>query len=242
VKLSRPDSFNDPWDCRVHFQVPTDAPGRKRVLDWPIENHRKCLPLNSESERVHIAQMFALNPANLEEAFLLMEPEMYRRMCNRCRVYCLSEIPDSPLMWAHYAASHTGICLEFDAQRSPFAPQTGATKVIYGRTYPAHDIVTVDHLPLVTKSEDWSYEVEWRLIAEERGFAQDPLPPDLLITDNDLLTLPRGALRSVTIGCLADDPSRVLIERLVKTHAPDVLVRRATLAPDRFELRISPPF
>ena len=94
----------------------------------------------------------------------------------------------------------------------------------------------------MTKSVDWSYEVEWRLIAEERGFAQDPMPPDRLITDNDLLTLPRGALRSVTIGCLADDPSRVLIEHLVKTHAPDVLVRRATLAPDRYELRITPTF
>jgi hypothetical protein len=94
----------------------------------------------------------------------------------------------------------------------------------------------------VTKSADWSYEVEWRLVALERGFALSSLDPDLLITDNDFLTLPRGVLRSVTIGCLADDPSRVLIEGLVKIHAPDVLVRQATLASDRYELRISPPF
>jgi hypothetical protein len=242
VKLSRPDSFNDPWDCRVHFQVPTDALGRKRLLDWLIEQHRKWYPSISEPDRVRIAQMFALNPQKLEEAFLLMETEMYQGICNKYRVYCLSEIPDSPLMWAHYTDSHTGICLEFDAQRSPFTPQTGATKVIYGRTYPAHDIVTVGYLPLITKSEDWSYEAEWRLVAEERGFAQDPMPPDLLITDNDLLTLPRGVLKSVTIGCLADETSRVLIEHLVKSHAPDVLVRQASLAPDRYELRITPAF
>jgi hypothetical protein len=180
VKLSRPDSFNDPWGCRVRFQVPTDAPGRKRVLDWLIESHRKWLPSISESERVRIAQVFALNPAKLEEGFLLMEAGMYREICNKYKVYCLSEIPDSPLMWAHYAASHTGIGLEFDAQRSPFTPQTGATKVIYGRTYPAHDVVAIGYEPLVTKSADWSYEVEWRLVAVERGFAQGSLHPDLL--------------------------------------------------------------
>jgi hypothetical protein len=37
LKLSRPDSFNDPWDCRVHYQVPTDPEDRKRVLAYLIE-------------------------------------------------------------------------------------------------------------------------------------------------------------------------------------------------------------
>jgi hypothetical protein len=239
VKLSRPDGFNDPWDCRVHVQVPTDTQGRIRLLDWLTESHRKLYPSRSESERVQITQWYRDNPEKLEEDILQGEPEMYRDICNKYRVYCLSEIPDSPLMWAHYAASHTGICLEYDAQTLPF---TGAIKVIYGKSYPAHDLVTSGYEPLVTKSADWSYEVEWRLVALERGFALSSLDPDLLITDNDFLTLPRGVLRSVTIGCLADAASRVLIERLVKTHAPDVLVRQAALAPDRYELRITPTF
>ena len=239
VKLSRPDGFNDPWDCRVHVQVPTDTQGRKRLLDWLTESHRKWYPSVSEPERVRVTEWYMLNPAKLEEDILRGEPEMYRDICNKYRVYCLSEIQNSPLMWAHYAASHTGICLEYDAQTLPF---TRAIKVIYGKSYPAHDLVTRGYEPLVTKSADWSYEVEWRLVALERGFALSSLDPDLLITDNDFLTLPRGVLRSVTIGCLADDPSRVLIEGLVKIHAPDVLVRQATLASDRYELRISPPF
>lgn len=29
-------------------------------------------------------------------------------------VLCLSELPDSMLMWSHYVDSHMGICLEFD--------------------------------------------------------------------------------------------------------------------------------
>jgi hypothetical protein len=63
-----------------------------------------------------------------------------------------------------------------------------------------------------------------------------------LKTFNDFLTLPSGVLKSVTIGCLADEWSRQRIEHLVSTNAPGVVVRHATLMPDRYELKINPPF
>jgi len=112
-------------------------------------------------------------------------------------------------------------------------------KLEYRTTYPAYDIVRSGYQALFTKSGDWSYEAEWRLIAEERGFAQSPWT---LKTDNDFLGLPSGVLKSVTIGCLADASSRQRIERLVSINAPGVLVRQASLAPDRYELTITPPF
>jgi hypothetical protein len=86
---------------------------------------------------------------------------------------------------------------------------------------------------------DWSYEAEWRLIAEERAAARSPLTTK---TNNDFLTLPRGALKSVIIGALADETSRRHIEDLVRANATDVLVRQATIAPDRYGLNINPPF
>src|SRR6516164_10419885 len=102
-----------------------------------------------------------------------------------------------------------------------------------------YDIVSGGYPALFTKSEDWSYEAEWRLIAEERRFARSFWT---LKTNNDFLTLAPGVLTSVTIGCLADEPSRQRIEDIVFSNAPGVLVRQATLAPDRYELRINPPF
>jgi hypothetical protein len=85
----------------------------------------------------------------------------------------------------------------------------------------------------------WAYEAEWRLIAEERAAATSPLS---LKTNNDFLTLPSGVLKSVTIGALAHETSRRLIHDLIKSHAIGVLVRQATVAPDRYELTINPPF
>src|SRR5215469_2660517 len=122
-----------------------------------------------------------------------METGMYSGICRRYRVYCLTERPESALMWSHYAEGHTGICLEFDAENLPFG---AATQVVYRSQYPVYDVVTVGYEPLVDKSEDWAYEREWRLIAEERSYA---LSPDSAKTDNDFLAVPPGALKSVII-------------------------------------------
>jgi len=236
LKLSRPDSFNDPWDCRVHYQVPTEPDDRKRVLAYLTEMHRKHFPSISEAQRRRVANDFMANPSKLDAAFVQMEKEMYAALSRQYRIYCLTEDPASPLMWGHYAASHTGICLEFDAHCNPFA---AAEKVEYRTTYPARDLPTIGYEPLVTKSIDWSYEAEWRLIAEECAAARSPLT---IKTNNDFLTLPSGALKSVIIGALADETSRRRIENLVRANEPDVLVRQARIAPERYGLNIDPPF
>jgi hypothetical protein len=166
---------------------------------------------------------------------------MQKRLCMKLsatdtEIYCLSEKADVPLMWGHYAGSHTGICLEFDARRAPFAT---AEKVKYVSAYPAFDVLKGSYESLFTKSADWSYEAEWRLITEERSFASSPRT---IKTDNDFLTIPTNLLKSVTIGCLAENSTRQRIENLIKTNAPSVLVRQATLSPDKYELVITPSF
>jgi hypothetical protein len=147
-------------------------------------------------------------------------------------------------MWSHYAAAHTGICLEFDASAAPFTRQTGATKIKYLETYPKVDLVGSNHESLLLKSAHWAYEAEWRLIAEEREWAekQAPNPYGMLITEGDFFTFPEGVLKSVTIGCRADISSRDLIYRVVGTHAPDVIVRQTSLARDRYELTVDPSY
>ena len=236
LKLSRPDSFNDPWDCRVHYQVPTEPADRQRVLAYLIEMHRRHHPAIDETERQRRANAFMANPLQLAAAFGQMEHDMYAALCRQYRIYCLTEDPASPLMWGHYAASHTGICLEFDARRDPFP---AVEKVQYYTTYPARDLPTIGYEPLITKAMHWSYEAEWRLIAEEVSAARSRLS---IKTNNDFLTLPSGVLQSITIGALAHETSRRLIQELVNSHAPGVVVRQAAIALDRYELTITPDF
>jgi hypothetical protein len=236
LKLSRPDCFNDPWDCRVHYQLPTEPGDTGRLFAYLTEIHRKRDPEVSEAERQRWVAELMVNPSKLQAAFVRLEKDMYAALCRQYRIYCLSEDPASPLMWGHYAASHTGICLEFDARRDPFP---AVEQVEYRATYPAYQLPTVGYKPLITKAMHWSYEAEWRLIAEERSAAISLVT---IKTNIDFLTLPTGVLKSVTIGALANESSRRLIQDLVNRHSTGVAVRQAAVALDRYELTISPPF
>ena len=105
-------------------------------------------------------------------------------------VASLSEAVTEPLMWSHYADRHTGFCLEFS--------KTGENTLFSG--LPIHQVAyshlrpqisTVDILEaanpmlrqsispalrrlittwLLTKSESWHYEREWRLIEMQEGY------------------------------------------------------------------------
>src|SRR5208282_4694040 len=179
LKLSRPDSFNDPWDCRVRYQGPKEPDEIKRVLAYFMQVHSNGDPSISEDERQRLLIEFIADTSTLEVTFLELEKQMYAAICTQYRIYCLTEHPASPLMWGHYAASHTGICLEFDARCYPF-PEV--EKVEYRTTYPAWDLSTVYYEPLITKSMHWAYEAEWRLIAEDRAA---PISLVTIKTNND---------------------------------------------------------
>jgi len=237
LKLSRPDRFNDPWDCRVHYQVPTDPAEIEGAIQHWKKLNRKHHPEISEAKRALGAYDIKSNPNKLRSVLVQTEQSLYDHLCKLYRIYCLSEKSDMPLMWGHYASAHTGICLEFDTKRIPFA---GAiTKVRYLSAYPAYNIVDENaYHALTTKSADWSYETEWRLIAEEREFARSPVT---IKTDDDFLIIPPGVLKSIIIGCLTDNSTQRKIEHIIKKTAPSVLVRKATLEQDKYGLVITPP-
>lgn len=87
-------------------------------------------------------------------------------------------------------------------------------------------------IPLLTKSDVWSYEQEYRLVAQERSFAT--AHRTLMTTDN-YLTLPEGALTSIIVGCQGQLDE---VRELVSKHAPEVLVKQVERIPNRYALRI----
>ncbi len=97
-----------------------------------------------------------------------------------CRVLALSEAYSSALMWSHYADHHRGLCLEYDT--SMLAVSTiGAVDYRAPRAGRAHDLlrwklegsadaeVRVRQTYFHTKSEQWSYEREWRDLSSKVG-------------------------------------------------------------------------
>ncbi len=121
-------------------------------------------------------------------------------------------------MWSHYADKHRGICLEFDKGNDLIG---SAMEVTYRKTYPEWtDPLAMPHLldVLSTKSADWCYEREFRIFGV-------PLEGPLKIYDDDFVRLPDGALTAIIVGTASDCYDEVT--RIVKAHAPSVLVKRA---------------
>ena len=92
-------------------------------------------------------------------------------------VLCLSAKYNSPLMWSHYADQHRGVCVEYDVST---LESTDLHRVTYDqprevRASRVRDWLIngdeaakeeVERACLLTKSRQWSYEAEWRLIGK----------------------------------------------------------------------------
>lgn len=107
---------------------------------------------------------------------------------------CLSEIPDSLIMWSHYAANHTGLVFGFDTSKFPEILRDALFRVTYSREKVKWDSEpeTAERL-CMTKCIDWSYEKEWRAIIQlncckkqrvgirQRHFCYLPIPVDSIV-------------------------------------------------------------
>jgi hypothetical protein len=142
-------------------------------------------------------------------------------------------------MWSHYAENHTGICLEFCCDNEVFS---SAMKVLYSETYPLLDLADNDTqtvlLPLLAKAKDWSYEDEYRLIAQEESAA---LNRKSLITINNFLTLPDCVLTSIIVGCVAPRSTREAIIEIVQSSGRPIELREARRVSNHYSLTIDGP-
>src|SRR5262252_300566 len=180
-------------------------------------------------------EQYLANPDQLRRDIAATSAEMWEQMDRRYRIYCLSTRPDCPLMWGHYADHHRGVCLEFNVQTPDFCQ---AIQVDYSSEYPQFSLADgTDISPFHSKSADWSYEREYRLIAQE---ASEALGLRTLMTRDGFYELSRGSLLSIIIGSCA--PARTYDEVAKMARPAGILVRKAKRIPHRYALSIDPPF
>ena len=92
-------------------------------------------------------------------------------------VSCLSESKDSLLMWAHYANNHRGFCVEYDLLEINRSLRFTAVPVIYSEEKTCFDFFDPQSIgkdtwklfiqSLTSKSPEWRYEKEWRIIRDQ---------------------------------------------------------------------------
>ena len=236
--FSKPSNFNDPWDCRPFFnKAGLDDPKEyERTVQWFVNCDRNNTLLSS-GERSRREQEIRANPKLLECCIDQMSADMERAIQEQYRVYCLSTCPDSTLMWSHYADSCKGICLEFGVRNNLFC---AALPVEYLGSYPMFSVAATDEYsnlrPLLTKSDDWDYEDEFRLVASEHPSTFPGVPT----TKGGFLPFPKEALQSVIVGAQMSQNDRELIRTIINGSGWDVALKAAVRVPDRYSFKISP--
>ncbi len=236
--FSIPRDFNDPWDCQPCFSKSglDDAEEYKRAVSFFAECDRTQNISLSEAEHDQRKQKMLADRKFLESMIDQMTSGMKEAIHSQFRVYCLSTHPDSILMWAHYAASCRGLCLEFSVQDELFCC---ALPVEYLDNYPLFSIADTGEQenirPLITKSRVWNYEDEYRIIASEHPF-KVPTGPSAKF---GFVKFQGRALKSIIFGSQMSESDQDMIRAMVNDSGWNVDLKVATLVPDRYEFKIT---
>lgn len=209
-------AFNDPFELKPVFSL--DA-SRERQREDFIRLSKKYDPGLTEQEHEAEADRVmatSMAPENINLTRSAIQELHSRAITESVGIYCVSTKNYDILMWSHYADSHRGICLEFEglstfmahaqqvhysAERFPINPYNDSQDAMMSKA-------------LLTKSEHWSYEAEWRLCRYQGGPGVVKFHPENLtgiiigaLAPRTTIDMVRGWIRErtlpVTLYCMA---------------------------------------
>ena len=179
IWFAKPDSLNDPFDCKIPFDNHINPHELENFL--PRYKNFKGISdkqLEEEIQKIHDSK--GRLKKEFENIWNIVIHEADEQL-NNSGVFCLSQSSTNILMWSHYAESHRGFCVEFIRNsQNDLGDYEKTRRVQYSSDYPTVSPLSPDafDLKFFTKSKDWKYEKEWRLINEE-GNVRKPFPGDI---------------------------------------------------------------
>jgi DUF2971 family protein len=107
IYFPSPKKFNDPFDCRVPSLTSQPLTALAKLAERHLQ--RIGAPLARPGRR-KVAKEWAQNGQGA-----IQLQEYLQKEVNKTAILSLSEKHDQILMWSHYAAGHTGVCIQFKA-------------------------------------------------------------------------------------------------------------------------------
>lgn len=230
IWMSKIDEFNDPFDCSPLADSKGTLSEWKQHFREVGRSQTEHLPKHAQKKT--IAGLMDRNPL-FRNKWLGKEAgdEHLRKLIvttlNQTGVFSMSEINNDILMWSHYADSHKGVCIGFDPEKMAAFPPF---RIKYSELRPSINLRTDNGIPIIekgllTKSDHWQYEREWRLI--ERKFTG---PFDI----------PRDCIKYVVFGARITTDVEELVRKWTREGWLAVVFFRAVLSKTAFEVTIEP--
>lgn len=222
--LASADQFNDPFDSLPAISAEaTDAQrdsfinrilkfdAAKELSGQLLENFISALKNSSETELAAYYENSA------------------RDVTTRLRISSFSESDSNILMWSHYAANHTGICLRFKTHDEPTF-FVRVFRVIYSADRPVirpieRDLEDQAFGALLTKAAFWEYEKEWRLIST---------------SGNRFLKFPERHLDGIILGARISIEDENIVQDWTRNRTAPISIFRAVPNARAYTLSIVP--
>ena len=223
--LSSPAVFNDPFDCRPRYLFNSSDQAVREYLDRLFAKFEPHLSAVARAAEVKAILNDPNRDPRRQDNQQLFAAMMGTFGTDNVGVLCLSESGTVPLMWSHYAESHSGVALGYDSSVHPFSE---ALPVKYSKLRPSvdstvHSQTEILENTLFTKSEDWAYECEWRIV---------------MTSGPGKYQIPKETLKSIILGALAtNDLLREILE-WVRSLPHPVEIHRASTSSKTFELEV----
>ena len=159
---SAPCNFNDIFDCNISID------------DEKIFNNALNLFPDKRGVRTG-SPMWKKLKEEINRGLYMLETQ-FNELRNTTGISCFSEREDSLLMWAHYGNNHRGICVEYNLLNINKELGFTAVPIIYSNdrtcfdsieSYGEKDIWKFFIESLTSKSMEWNYEKEWRIIRDQ---------------------------------------------------------------------------
>lgn len=231
-----PFELNDPWDCKPRLRFKPLSRSDRRLF---VEELKQLLMVDFPDD--FQSQLSEEVPADLmRQPDLFLDENYYnstrlREYCNRIEARALrtsaswhicsfSATYTHPLLWAHYADSHRGISIEFDA--STVQDFGSAIPVEYFGNPPEIHFLNskaIDWISMLrTKAECWSYEEEYRLLGKEPYREGEGAK-----IEKNIFRFPRERITGVFLGSQIDPSRRELVKHWLNNLSHEVRIMQA---------------
>lgn len=215
IRFTTPGDFNDPFDCMpavYDFLNPemrkneAIAQHRERAIfiynlikpDIDFETFYQDFFANKEYEYYNCIKKLSLN--------IISNKKIINYMFSKLGIFSASRNNSNILMWSHYAGQHTGIAFSFNSDNEFFnkIPDDMARfkKVKYYRRRPKRVAEKfIDAEIFFTKSKDWEYEQEFRLmlpLVKQKYYIWEP-------GGNGVCKIPKTTINSIIFGCMCSN-------------------------------------
>jgi len=204
LRYTQPIDLNDPFECLP--KKPSEKEFKDIIKKVSELLHKKGNPLNKNAEILELEKIYN---------------EAYQNVNNDIGILSLTKNWNNTLMWSHYTNSHKGFCIGFDPKDEYFqnflSSDRKKSKIIMEVVYSDKRVEIPMELfkkklefePFITKSTDWKYEEEVRVIStlnmSNKKINNNPV-------EIHLFKVPHKSIKEIVAGANMDKKNEDLIK------------------------------